>query len=57
LSQIPTRPQCSNVLSEPRSVRAGFGFARRHPRIFSKSFATKHEALLRVASSHKVFES
>ncbi len=41
LSQIPTRPQGSHVLSEPRSMRAGFGFAHRHCRILPKSFTAK----------------
>jgi hypothetical protein len=47
LSQIPTRPQCGDVLSEPLSLRTGFGFARRHGRIFAESPTAKHEALLR----------
>src|SRR3954463_8343862 len=36
LSQIPTRSQRGHVLSKPRSMRTGFGFARRHDRILSK---------------------
>ena len=47
LSQIPTRPQCGDVLSESLSVRSGFGFARRHGRIFAESSPAKHEALPR----------
>src|SRR5205823_5190367 len=46
LGQIPPRPQCGHILSEPLSMRTGFGLAR-HDRIFAKSPSAKHEALLR----------
>lgn len=54
LSQLSPRPQCRHFLSEPRSVRAGFGFAGRHDRMFPKSASLKHEALPREPFSRNL---
>ncbi len=48
LSKTSACPQCGYIFSEFCSVRTGFGLARRHSQILSKSVSLKHEALHRA---------